>query len=174
MKRILVIVFVIALACLQACDKKDDPTCTKEVSAEKIAAVDQTRLATDIATIDEYLSVNSISGVEYVPNQTNGVRYVITQLGTGEKIQCLESSVKVKTRGWLLKTGTEFQPEIEFTTRASGVIVGWQLLLPLVPVGSKLTAYIPSGYGYGSSVAANGKIPANAILIFDIELISIE
>jgi FKBP-type peptidyl-prolyl cis-trans isomerase len=170
MKRILVIGFVVGLAFLPSCNKKDDPTCTKEVSAEKLAEVDQTRLASDIEAIDTYLAANSIGGVKYAPTETNGVRYVITQLGTGDKIQCLEGTITVKTTGWLLKTGTEFQPTTEFSTKLSGLILGWQLVLPLIPVGSKITAYIPSGYGYGSSVAANGKVPSNANLIFDIEL----
>lgn len=173
MKRILIIVLVFGIAFIEACNKKDDPTCTKEVSAEKLAAVDQTKLTSDIEAIDTYLATNSVVGIEYAPNQTNGVRYVITQLGTGDKIQCLENIIKVKTTGWLLKTGNEFQEPLEFSSRLSGLILGWQLVLPLIPVGSKVTIYVPSGYGYGSTVSGGGKIPANANLIFDIELISV-
>ena len=173
MKRILIIVLVVGIAFIEACNKSDEPTCTKEVSAEKLAAVDQTRLLSDIEAIDTYLATNNIVGVEYVPSQTNGLRYVITELGTGDKIQCLENIIKVKTTGWLLKTGNEFQEPVEFSTRLSGVILGWQLAIPLIPAGSKVTLYVPSGYAYGSSVSGGGKIPANANLIFDIELISV-
>jgi FKBP-type peptidyl-prolyl cis-trans isomerase len=62
----------------------------------------------------------------------------------------------------------------KFPFPLSGLILGWQLVLPkFVPVGTKVTLYIPSGYAYGASVAAGGKIPANANLIFDIELVAV-
>jgi FKBP-type peptidyl-prolyl cis-trans isomerase FkpA len=170
MKRILVIGFVIGLVLLQACKKDDDPTCTKEVDAAKLAAVDQVRLAADIEAIDAYLATNNITA----QTEPNGVRYTITSLGTGTKVQCLENVVTVKTTGWLLKFGTVFQPEAEFSYKLNQLIFGWQLVLPLVPVGSKITAYIPSGYGYGVSGGANGKVPSNAILVFDIELIAVK
>ena len=168
MRRILVIAFVTGLVLLQACKKDNDPTCTKEVDAAKLAAVDQTRLAADIEAIDAYLATNNITAQV----EPNGVRYTINELGTGTKIQCLENAVSVKTTGWLLKFGTVFQPESEFSLFLNRLIIGWQLTLPLVPIGSKITVYIPSGYGYGVFGGANGKVPSNANLIFDIELIS--
>jgi FKBP-type peptidyl-prolyl cis-trans isomerase len=53
------------------------------------------------------------------------------------------------------------------------LILGWLLVLPTVPAGSKLTLYIPSGLGYGEAGGANGKIPSNANLIFEIEFVAI-
>lgn len=170
MKRILVIAFVIGFAFLQACNKDEDPTCTKEVDAAKLAAVDQTRLALDIETIDAYLATN---GITTALSEPNGVRYTITTTGAGTQTQCLENVVTVKTTGTLLKFGTVFQPEAEFSYKLNQLILGWQLVIPLIPVGSKITAYIPSGYGYGVNGGANGKVPSNAILIFDIELIAV-
>jgi len=171
MKRILVIAFVVGLAFLQACNKNNDPTCTKEVDATKLALVDQTRLASDIAAIDAYLATN---GITTALSEPHGVRYTITTMGTGTQVQCLENVVTVKTTGTLLKFGTEFQPEAEFSFKLNQLILGWQLVIPLVPVGSKITAYIPSGYGYGVTGGANGKVPSNAILVFDIELIAVK
>ncbi len=170
MKRILLIAFVVGLANLQACKKDDDPTCTKEVVAAKLTAVDQTRLASDIVAIDAYLASK---GITTALSEPNGVRYTITTSGTGTQVQCLENVVTVKTTGSLLKFGTMFQPEAEFSYKLNQLIVGWQLVIPLVPSGSKITAYIPSGYGYGVNGGANGKVPSNAILIFDIELIAV-
>jgi FKBP-type peptidyl-prolyl cis-trans isomerase FklB len=155
---------------LPSCNKSDPPACTKEVDAAKLTAVDQTRLASDIVTIDAYLSTN---GITTALSEPNGVRYTINSLGTGTKVQCLENVVTVKTTGTLLKFGTVFQPESEFSFKLNQLILGWQLVIPIVPVGSKITAYIPSGYGYGVNGGANGKVPSNAILIFDIELIAV-
>ncbi len=176
MKRLFITVFILGLIFFQACNKKDDPTCTQEVTAEKLASVDQTRLTSDIQAIDNYLATNNISGVEYEPNETNGVRYVISSLGTGETISCLEHKVNVKYKGNLL-SNPDLTPFDEKTTgisfTLSNLILGWQLVLPLIPSGSKVTLYIPSGYGYGVNGAAGGKIPSNANLIFEIELIGV-
>ena len=79
MKRILLIAFVVGLANLQACKKDDDPTCTKEVVAAKLTAVDQTRLASDIVAIDAYLASK---GITTALSEPNGVRYTITTSGT--------------------------------------------------------------------------------------------
>lgn len=168
MKQIIIIAFVIGLAFLQSCGD-DDATCTKIVSAETLASVDKTRLAADIITIDNYLNTNGITA----QSEPNGVRYVITSLGTGAT-PCLENRITVKYTGKLLNGGNIFDSSttgVSFTLNR--LILGWQLVLPIVPVGSKLTLYIPSGFGYGEAGGGNGKIPSNANLIFDLELVAI-
>lgn len=170
MRQLIAILFVFGLVFMQSCGS-DDPTCTKAVEAEYLNKVDKDRLAFDITTIDTYLAANGI----VAQTEPNGVRYVITQLGTGEKLSCLENRISVKYTGRLL-----VKPDGEFDSSASPVtfkltslILGWQLVLPLIPTGSKVTLYIPSGYGYGVSGGANGKIPSNANLIFEIELVAV-
>jgi len=175
MNKILLIIFVLGLVFVQACKKDDDPVCTPSVTDEKIAVIDQDRLATDIQTIDNFLTTNGITGVQFAPSQSNGVRYVITQLGTGAKLTCLENRMTVKYVGRLLvKPDGQFDSSTApVTFRLNGLILGWQLVLPLIPAGSKVTLYIPSGYGYGVAGGGGGKIPSNANLIFEIELISV-
>ncbi|MCG2809049.1 MAG: FKBP-type peptidyl-prolyl cis-trans isomerase [Candidatus Portnoybacteria bacterium] len=41
-------------------------------------------------------------------------------------------------------------------------------------VGEIRRLYIPSAYGYGEAGAGNGLIPANANLVFEVELLGIE
>jgi FKBP-type peptidyl-prolyl cis-trans isomerase len=169
MNKLIVFVLIVGLALMQSCGKDEDPTCSKDVAADKLAKVDQTKLASDIIAIDAFLTSKGI----VAQTEPNGVRYVITSLGTGE-LPCIESRITVKYKGTLL-SNPDLPPFDSNTTgltfSLSGVILGWQLVLPkYVPVGTKVTLYIPSGYAYGSSVAAGGKIPANANLIFEIEL----
>lgn len=171
MKQLFVIAVLVGFAFLQSCG--DDDTCTKVVAADKLAAVDQTRLVSDIAVIDAYLSANGI----VAQKEPNGVRYVITSTGTGAT-PCLESRITVKYKGTLLSNPDlppfdESTTPIKFPYALSQLILGWQLVLPnYAPEGTKVTLYIPSGFAYGTSVAAGGKIPANASLIFDIELVA--
>jgi FKBP-type peptidyl-prolyl cis-trans isomerase len=51
------------------------------------------------------------------------------------------------------------------------LIEGVRTALPLFPVGSKGRIFIPSYYGYGSSV--NGNVPANSNLIFEVSLLGV-
>jgi FKBP-type peptidyl-prolyl cis-trans isomerase len=175
MNRLFLIIFVLGLLFVHGCKKDDDPVCTPSVPADRLTSVDQTRLAADIQTIDNYLTTNGITGVQFAPSQSNGVRYVITQLGTGAKLSCLENRMTVKYKGSLLvKPDGEFDSSSSpVSFRLSGLILGWQMVLPLIPAGSKVNLYIPSGYGYGMAGGGGGKIPVNANLIFEIELIAV-
>ena len=164
---------VAGLVMLQSCGKDGDPTCTREVAADKLTAVDQTKLASDIMAIDTYLNNNNI----LAQAEPNGVRYVIASQGTGT-LPCLESKTTVKYKGLLLSDPNKApfdQNTTGVTFTLSGLILGWQLVLPkYAPVGTMVTLYIPSGYAYGSSVSAGGKIPANANLIFEVEVIAVK
>lgn len=142
----------------------DDEDCTKQVDAAELERVDQTRLASDIITIDSYLASNGIVAIE----EPNGVRYVIHEQGDGPT-PCLENYIKVIYEGRLY-SGTVFDSATTpVTFQLSRLIVGWKLVMPSMQAGTKLTMYIPSGYGYGPSGGGGGVIPSNANLIFDVE-----
>lgn len=178
-------VLIGSLLAIQGCngdDGGDDgPKCTKEVAESKLTAPNQTKISSDSLLIVQYLEANEIDVAD--TEIKNNVRYLITELGTGET-PCLENNIKIKYRGSLMKSGYIFDPdqeteedvdwqERETTFNLSSLIVGWQIVLPSIPVGTKLTLYIPSGYGYGASVGGGGAIPVNANLVFEIELLEI-
>ena len=104
----------------------------------------------------------------------SGVQYEVMKEGKGEK-PSPTSQVTTHYHGTLVD-GTVFDSSVErgepATFPINGVIKGWQEVLPLMPVGSKWKVYIPSALAYGSR--AIGNIPPNSVLIFEIELISIE
>ncbi len=177
-------VLIGSLLAIQSCkgdDDEDGPKCTKEVAESKLTAPNQDKIASDLVLIEQYLADNEIDIAD--TEIKNNVRYLISQLGTGET-PCLESNIKIKYRGSLMKTGYIFDPdqinqpdvdwqERETTFNLGSLITGWQIVLPSIPMGSKLTLYIPSGYGYGTSGGGGGAIPVNANLIFEIELLEI-
>lgn len=177
MKKLVVILLCSTFFFLEGCKDDDDDKCTKEVPEDKLSVVNQTRLKSDSLAIVEYLAANSITGTEIKDN----VRYLITQLGTGVT-PCIESTVTAKYQGRLMKTGSIFDPtpgsgvvweDREANFRLSSLILGWQIVVPLFPVGSKATIYIPSGYAYGVNGGANGAIPSNANLIFEMEITAV-
>ncbi|MBL7871918.1 MAG: FKBP-type peptidyl-prolyl cis-trans isomerase [Cyclobacteriaceae bacterium] len=167
MKKVLFgILFCSGFLFLEGC-KGTDPVCTPQVPESKLTGIDQEQLTKDIEKIDAYLISKGITA----QSEPNGTRYVITTLGTGDKIPCLENKLTIAYNGKIMGSGTVFDSSTNASFKLSGLILGWQLVLPLIPGGSKVTLYIPSGYAYGNSVAANGKIPANANLVFEIELL---
>jgi FKBP-type peptidyl-prolyl cis-trans isomerase FkpA len=140
--------------------------CTRTVSQSRINAVDQVRLQQDIATIDAYLEDRQIVAIE----DPTGIRYTIELEGSGAK-PCIENSVTVNYRGKLLSTGAQFDASTSpVSFPLSNLILGWQIVLPQLKAGSAATIYIPSGFGYGPG-GAGSSIPANANLIFEIQLI---
>ena len=86
------------------------------------------------------------------------------------------STVKVSYEGKLLD-GFIFDGTTDTQSLASlplaFTILGWQEGVPLIGVGGKIQLYIPSHLAYGNQPPTN-TIPKNAILIFDIELVSFE
>jgi FKBP-type peptidyl-prolyl cis-trans isomerase len=53
------------------------------------------------------------------------------------------------------------------------VIRGWTEGIQLMSIGSRYKFYIPPELGYGDQPVGNGLIPANSVLIFDVELLDI-
>ncbi|MDR2803608.1 MAG: FKBP-type peptidyl-prolyl cis-trans isomerase [Treponema sp.] len=53
------------------------------------------------------------------------------------------------------------------------VISGWTEGIQLMSVGGHYKFYIPPKLGYGDQPVGNGLIPANSVLIFDVELLDI-
>ena len=134
------------------------------------------RLAMDTVAIDNYLTNNSIDAVR----DKTGLRYVITQLGTGLQ-PSLYSKVKINYTGKILSSGTTFfsgssEPSDTFDSRVINYLYAFQVAFPKLPVGSKATLYIPSGLGFGTQQLTSGgvTVPANSNLIYDVELVDIE
>ncbi|MFI8481352.1 FKBP-type peptidyl-prolyl cis-trans isomerase [Pseudomonas sp. NPDC078700] len=76
-----------------------------------------------------------------------------------------------------LTDGTVFDSSIErgspIDLPVNGVIPGWVEGLQLMHVGEKVKLYIPSDLAYGAQ-SPSPAIPANSVLVFDLELIAIK
>ena len=105
----------------------------------------------------------------------SGLQYKILKEGSGVKPTATQT-VKCNYRGTLID-GKEFDSSYkrgEPTEFPVGqVIKGWTEALQLMPVGSKWQLFIPSNLAYGEN-GGGSMIGPNAVLIFDIELISIK
>lgn len=113
---------------------------------------------------------------------STGLMYIETQAGEGVTPQ-RGQKVTVHYTGYLaeegFKRGKKFDSSLDrnqpfsFIIGVGQVIKGWDEGVANMNVGTKSTLIIPPDLGYGARGAGN-VIPANATLIFDVELLGIE
>jgi len=128
--------------------------------------------------IQEYIKANNIQNVQ---KTASGLRYVITSEGSGSK-PTKGQSATVNYTGKLID-GKLFDSNVDpkfghvepFTVSVGEgqVIAGWDEGLMLLNKGAKATFIIPSALGYGER-AMGQDIPANSVLVFDVELTEVK
>lgn len=120
--------------------------------------------AAEVTALKAQLTAAGIVATE----DSRGFFYSVQANGTGAKpTPC--SGVSVNYVGKLMN-GTTFDAGTT-SFNLSQLIVGWQLGLPLIGSGGKITLYLPPSLGYGSS--PSGIIPAHSNLTFIVELNSV-
>jgi FKBP-type peptidyl-prolyl cis-trans isomerase len=155
MNKILSLLFLVGLFFITGCSK--DPVA--------LSPADQ--LLKDTQAIDDYLASKNITAVK----DPSGLRYVVTSQGTGAK-PTLDLNVNFSYEGKILESGQTFDKSTSAVTfPLYNLIQGWQIGLPLVNKGSKVTLYIPSGLGYGPNGSADGSISGNTNIMFDLEIL---
>jgi FKBP-type peptidyl-prolyl cis-trans isomerase FklB len=138
----------------------------QEQEAKRIAAAE-----TNKKEGAAFLAANATKpGVVTLPS---GLQYKILTAGTGPKPSA-DDKVVCNYRGMLLDN-TEFDSSYKrgqpATFPVTGVIKGWTEALQLMPVGSKWQLFIPADLAYGERGQAT--IEPNAVLVFEVELLSI-
>lgn len=108
---------------------------------------------------------------------STGLYYRDITVGTGAQAQS-NSRVSTYYRGWLAD-GTLFASGIApqaplgpFVLGTGYVIKGWDQGIPGMRVGGKRLLVIPPSLAYGSE--GRSSIPPNSVLVFEVELVSIQ
>lgn len=159
---------------------------TMEAEDKKKAERAVVLLAEESKTIEAYLKEKGLNGIK----TASGLYYVIEREGTGEATTP-NTSMSVDYAGYLLD-GTLFDTSIPEIAKANNifneqrpyeplpvnvgmgqVIPGWDEGLMLLKKGSKAKFIIPSPLGYGEA-GAGAAIPANSILVFDVEVKNVQ
>lgn len=106
----------------------------------------------------------------------SGLQYEVLKQGEGPKPTDINTSVTAHYHGTLID-GTVFDSSVNrgqpFKTKVGQVIKAWQEALLMMNVGTKLRIYCPSELAYAER-GAGQLIGPNAVLIFEMELISID
>ncbi len=136
---------------------------------ERRKALGENNLAAGLAYLAENSNKPGITVLD------NGLQYKVIQQGEGAKPKAVDT-VKVHYRGTLID-GREFDSSYRrnepATFPVNRVIAGWTAILQMMPVGSHYQVTIPSELAYGQR-GTPPMIKPNSVLIFDIELLSIE
>lgn len=157
--RNLVLLGGLFLVLLAAC-KKDDKVVPYDANGQ---------YTKDSVIIRDYLTANNLTATL----DSTGLFYSIITPGNGvDSVKYFESEINVLYTG-RLTNGTVFDSTgitpRKFTVKS--VIGGWQIAVTKITKGGKLRLYLPSYFGYGPRALPG--IPANSVLIFDMEMVDI-
>lgn len=156
-----------------------------EMMQKKSDELAKKQILIDGKIIEDYLSENNIEA----ESTESGLRYVITEQGTGPKPQ-IGQSVSVDYAGWVLN-GAYFDTSYKEIAQEKGlydprrdpyqpytfplggqVIDGWNEGIALLNEGGKARLYIPSSLGYKER-GSGAVIKPNSVLVFDVELVKV-
>ncbi|MEJ0029707.1 MAG: FKBP-type peptidyl-prolyl cis-trans isomerase [Bacteroidota bacterium] len=134
---------------------------------------DKARMIADVDAIDTFLDVHNIEATQ----DSTGIRYVITNQGTGPKPTWFQK-LKFNYTGKVMSTGNQIAtgssaPGDLFDSRMVDFIAGIQFGLSKIGTGGKITVYIPSGLAFAAKEDTSTNLQANSILIYDLELTEI-
>jgi peptidylprolyl isomerase len=108
----------------------------------------------------------------------DGLRYWDIRVGNGQTAK-EGSHVRVQYTGWF-PDGKKFDSSVDsgkpfdFTIGNGEVIKGWEEGVTGMRVGGRRQLLIPPSLAYGAEGTPDGPVPANATLIFDIQLLGVE
>lgn len=156
MKRILFLLLLISTGLFTSCSKDDDIFDPVE------------QFEKEQKNIDRYIAEN---GLNVQKDSVHQLRYFIESQGTG--IEPKGSDViTVSLTAKLLSNGNIVDEWDSTSVILNQWFPAWQVLLPYLKEGGKMTMFIPSYYAYGTQEL--DKIPANSTLIHDVQLHMVE
>ncbi len=141
-------------------------------NAKKKAANSSTTKPTEAKKVDGKLEGTQLAGFTPLAN-IPALQEIDTVPGTGNQVKP-GATVTVHYTGAVASTGVIFQSSKdtgqEVTFPLSGVIAGWSQGVPGMKEGGTRRLLIPANLAYGANPPAGSGIPANADLVFDIQL----
>lgn len=164
------IIFLIATSCIVGCQCSS--TGDDAVEPDKVIDSPKTQLEIDMRSIQKYLTKKNIE-TEVTPS---GVFYLIEQQGEGATVKA-GNKVQFHTIARYLN-GAQFYSSYE-AGQPIEVVIGQKMVIPgieeglqLLKDGGKATLYIPSPLAYASE-GSGAQVPPNAIVIHEIEVVSV-
>lgn len=157
---------------------------TEEEMVSEIQSFQQEMQAKMAAEMEQAASQNIEQGKAFLEENAkkegvvvteSGLQYMVIEPGEGDS-PAANDVATVHYRGTLID-GKQFDSSYDrgqpATFPVGGVIAGWTEALQLMKPGAKWQLFIPSELAYGER-GAGQDIGPNSVLLFDVELISVE
>jgi FKBP-type peptidyl-prolyl cis-trans isomerase FkpA len=165
MKKIL-IGFLTAVVVFVSCAKNNDTQPSCDSTYDPCAVTVPTA---EVLAVEDYLHSKGITGAV---KHCSGLYYKVDSAGTG-KTPGVCSTVFVKYKGYLTdSTVFEDQSAQVIAFLVNQLIKGYKNGILLLKEGGGIHLYIPPSLAYGNQKV--GAIPANSILIFQINLVAVQ
>jgi FKBP-type peptidyl-prolyl cis-trans isomerase FkpA len=149
------------------------PSCFKSDNGCSFTENNVVAPASEQADLENYLSTSGITTAQKHPA---GFYFEVQNSGTGIKPN-LCSIITVGYTG-MLTNGDVFDQQQSLSFQLGSLIEGWRKGLPLIQKGGSIKLYLPPSLGYGNADVKNSQgvvvVPANSILIFDIDLMDVQ
>lgn len=120
-----------------------------------------------MAALADFTPVDEVTELQ-VEDRVDGTGAEVEQ---GDTVTCHYTGA-IAASGEVFQSSHDFGDAISFPL--SGVIAGWTQGVPGMKVGGTRRLLIPAELAYGSRPPYGSGIPADAALVFDIELVAIE
>lgn len=122
---------------------------------------------------DAFMEENA--GKPGVKTTPSGLQYRVISSGDGSAMPSASDTVTTHyhgtlTNGQMFDSSVERGEPVQFPV--TGVIPGWTEALQMMSIGDKWELFVPPELGYGANPP--GGLPANAVLIFEVELLGID
>jgi FKBP-type peptidyl-prolyl cis-trans isomerase FkpA len=164
MKKISVL-FLLSVSLLMSCSKDDECQYSQSTAVAP---------ESEVLAVEDYLATAGITGAIKHPS---GMYYKIEAPGSGTNPgMCTQIGILYKGQ---LTNGTVFDETTGGQLRVftlGTLIAGWKLGIPLIQTKGKIRLFVPPTLGYGATPIRDEQnnviIPANSILIFDVELVA--
>lgn len=124
------------------------------------------QIVKDQAAIDEYIAEYNLTALE---DTTSGydLRYIMQWQGTGDS-PTTDDIVYIDYNARLLNSSSLLADETGVYVDMSEVIDGWQILMPYLKEGGRITMFVPSVFAYGQQ--SSDDVPANSIMVYVVSL----
>ncbi len=150
------------------------------LQARDQSRADKAAETTQQATTNQQPKEGALQGTklaDFAPlDKIESLKAIDIQEGTGDVVKAGDT-ITAHYTGAVAKDGVIFQSSHDTgepaTFPLSGVIKGWTDGVPGMKVGGKRRLLIPADLAYGATPPQGSGIPANADLVFDIELVKI-
>lgn len=150
--------------------------CAKDAETQQPCTFDSCEYKaplTEIAAVEAHLDSAGITGT--TPH-CSGLFYKIETSGTGKSPDPCQNTIIAHYKGTLTNGNVFDSGQFEKAIPLGELIGGWIVGLPLIKEGGRITLYVPPSLGYGREPQYDRgtlKIPANSVLVFDVELLTV-